>query len=199
MKKAGFLLVFIVSLWLAWPLFRPGYIPTHDGEFSIIRIWQYAKMLQSGYLFPRWSPDLNSGYGVPLFIFYYPLPYLVGTVFHFFGTSLVDAFKLTLAASYVAAGIFCFLWLKKLFNQFAAVVGTLLFLSVPYWFVDIYIRGSAGEALAIMALVGGFACIEYSKKRLLALTVAVLVLSHNIAAAMFLPILAGYILLRRAR
>jgi len=195
----GSLLVSLVALWIIWPLLQPGYIPTHDGEFSMIRIWQFSKMIATGHLIPRWAPDLNSGYGVPLFIFYYPLPYYVGSFFHVAGLSLVDSFKATLALSYSGAALVSFFWLRKLFNPWSAVIGSFLFMTVPYWFVDLYVRGSVGEVMAIGWLVAGCTFVEYRKPRLLAGAVAALVLSHNIAAAMFFPILIGYVALRQRR
>ena len=117
MKKIFIAIILALALWFASPLLRPGFIPTHDGEFSIIRIWQYSKMMGEGYLFSRWAPDLNSGYGVPLFTFYYPFPYFVGSLFHFAGLSLVNSFKLTLGFSYITAITLCFLWLKYWWNR----------------------------------------------------------------------------------
>lgn len=197
MKKIGSLFVFIVVIWFIWPLFQPGYIPTHDGEFSIIRIWQFSKMLAAGQIFPRWAPDLNSGYGVPFFTFYYPLPYYIGSLFYNVGFSFVDSLKMTLALSYVGAALFCFLWLKKLFSAPAAIIGTLLSLSVPYWFVNLYVRGSIGETIATLTFFAGLSAVEHKKPKLLAFACGALILSHNIAALILLPILAGYILLRR--
>ena len=43
------------------PLFGRSYIPTHDGEYHIIRIVEFAKMLGEGNIVPRWAPELNSG------------------------------------------------------------------------------------------------------------------------------------------
>lgn len=197
MRKISFFLIILVALWAVWPLFQPGYIPTHDGEFSIIRIWQYSKMMAEGFVFPRWAPDLNSGYGVPLFTFYYPLPYFVGSIFRSLGFSLVDSFKLTLAFSYFAGALLCFIWLKKLFNTYSATVGTLFFLTVPYWFVDMYVRGSVGEVMALTFLMTALASVEHGRFRLLAVSVAAIILSHNIAAILFLPLLIGYMFLRR--
>lgn len=197
MRKLYFAFLIVLAIWVTWPLLRPGYIPTHDGEFSIIRIWQYSKMMSEGHLFPRWASNLNSGYGVPLFTFYYPLPYFVGSLFHFLGFSLVDSFKLTMAFSYIAAIVLCFFWLKKLFNFQAAAFGTLFFLSVPYWFVNLYVRGSIGEVMAMASLMAVLVSIEYQRVRLAAFAIAVLVISHNITALIFLPLVIGFTYFRK--
>lgn len=191
------IIVLSVAVFAIWPLLEPGFIPTHDGEFSIIRIWQYSKMMREGHLFPRWAPDLNSGYGVPLFTFYYPLPYFIGSLFHLSGSTLVDSFKLTMAFSYVLSVILCFLWLKKLFHPHAATIGTVFFMTVPYWFVNLYVRGSLGEVMAISMLILALVGIEYGSWHIAAFGVAALILSHNIAAFIFLPLLTLYIFSRK--
>ncbi len=197
MKKfQPILIILIVSLISAWPLFRPGYIPTHDGEYSIIRIWQYAKVLSEGTFPPRWAPDINSGYGLPLFTFYYPLPYFIGSIIHFLGWSLVDSFKLTLALGFFASATFCFFWLQKLFGRTGALIGSLIFLSTPYLWVDVYVRGSAGEILAIASVMLALAGTEYNKPRVVAFAIAAIILSHNILAMLFFPTLGGYVFLR---
>lgn len=195
----GLTIVLIVALIGGAALFLPGYIPTHDGEFSIIRIWQFAKVLGDGNLIPRWAPDLNSTYGVPLFTFYYPLPYVIGSFFHFLGWSLVDSFKLTLALALLGTTFFSFLWLRKLFGLTSAVIGTLVLLSTPYLWVDLYVRGSVGEVLAIMWAIAVLASVEHKKPRLVAFAVAGLILSHNIIAMLFFPVLIAYSSLRNKR
>ncbi len=201
MKKVSQLFPWLVlgclALFVVSPLLTRGFIPTHDGEYHIIRFWQFEKMLRAGYLFPRWAPDLNSGYGVPLFNFHYPFPNYVGSLFHLLGWSFVDSFKLVLATGYLGAAIACLFWLKKLFDRTAATVGTIIFSFIPYWFVDIYVRGSVGEVLALGFVMIALASIEYGRQIVFSLAIAGLILSHNILAMLFVPILFGYMVLRR--
>lgn len=197
-------IVFIGLLFFFWlfaghSLLVPGFIPTHDGEYHIIRFHEFFTMLSHGYLFPRWAPGLNSGYGFPLFNFHYPFPNYVGSLFHALGIGLVDSFKLSLFSGYVLASFACFFWLKKLFRLYAAFVGTVVFSFVPYWFVDIYVRGSIGEVFALMWVMIALSSIEYKKWVWVALSVAGLVVSHNILAMVFVPLLFLYSLLRRPR
>lgn len=65
------------------PLFQDTFIPTHDGEYHIIRFAQFYESFMHGHSwFPRFAPDLNSGFGVPLFTFFYPLPNYLSLIFH---------------------------------------------------------------------------------------------------------------------
>jgi len=188
----GLLIVLVVSLIAIRYLFIPGFLPTHDGEYHLIRFYEFGKMLAAGNLFPRWAPGLNSGYGVPLFTFFYPLPNYIGSLFHFFGWSLADSFRLTMAVGYVSAVAASYLWLKRLYGVFSATVGSIVGAFTPYWFVDIFVRGSVGEVLALGFVFMSLASIAYKKKTLLALATAGIILSHNIMAMIFLPILFLY-------
>lgn len=191
-----FCILIIVLIFAGFPLLQPGYIPTHDGEYHIIRFYEFYTMLRSGYFFPRWAPGLNSGFGVPLFNFHYPLPNYVGSLFHIFGVGLVDSFKLTLFVGYGGACIACFWWLKKLFGSFAACIGATIFAFVPYWFVDIYVRGSVGEVLALAFVMGVLLATEYKNKILLSFAICGIIVSHNILAMLFVPLLFFYVLYR---
>lgn len=191
------IIVSLFALAAAWPLFQPGFIPTHDGEYHLIRFYEFETMLRNGYWFPRWAPDLNSGYGVPLFNFNYPLPNYIGVFFHALGFSLADSFKLALATGYLSAVIFCFLWLAKLFNKKIAMASAIIFAYVPYWFVDIYVRGSVGEVLAISFLMIALAATERGWWLVLAVVIGLMILSHNILAMIFLPTIIVYLLIAK--
>jgi len=191
--------VLLIAFWAAWPLFTAGFLPTHDGEYHLIRFWEFEKMLGAGNFFPRWAVDLNSGYGVPLFNFHYPLPNYLGVIYHTLGFSLVDSFKLVLATGYLGAVIFCFSWLMRLFSPVAAALGTIVFAFIPYWFVDIYIRGSVGETLAFAWVMLALLSLEKNWIKIFALSIGLLILTHNILAMIFLPLVIGYLVLRRPK
>ena len=194
---AGIVLLF--GIFAGLPLFGRGYIPTHDGEYHIIRFIEFFRMFSAGYWFPRWAPNLNSGYGIPIFLFHYPFPNYIGSLFQGLGFHAVSAFQLGLAAAYLLSGVFSLFWLKKMFGIRAGIVGAILSLYVPYWFVDIYVRGSIGEVWAICFMYIFLACVEYRRYIFLPFAVAGLILSHNILAMLFLPFLLGYAYIRNRR
>ena len=161
----------------------------------MIRFYEFGRMLAAGHLFPRWAPGLNSGYGVPLFTFFYPLPNYIGSFVHSMGWSLADSFRLTMAAGYILAIAASYVWLKRLYGIFPAVLGSVMGAFVPYWFVDIFVRGSVGEVLALGFVFSALASIAYKRRTLLALAIAGIILSHNIIAMIFLPVLLLYTLM----
>jgi len=192
----GLLIVLGIGLVAVLPFFGKSFFPTHDGEYHIIRFMEFDRMLRQGYWFPRWSPTINSGYGLPLFEFMYPLPNYVASCIHVFGVGFVTAFKYSSAFSYLLSLLFCFLWLKMKWGVKSAVIGTIAASFVPYWFVELYVRGSIGELWAITFLFLGFFSIEKRHAPLLTIATCLLLLSHNGLSLIFIPLLGLYTLYR---
>ena len=89
---ANFCLV-LVFLASSWVLFQPGFFRAHD-YIHATRIVEMTTALNEGHFPVRWSKNLGYGYGMPLFEFYAPLPYLVGAGFYWLGLSAVFSVKL---------------------------------------------------------------------------------------------------------
>lgn len=203
MAKKGFALL-VITLFTCvaiLPLLYKGFPPTHDGEYHVIRFYEFFKTLSSGSLYPRWAFDLNNAYGLPLFNYVYPLPNYVAALFHVVGFSFIESFKYNLVlATFI--GAFSFYFFAKYFtNTFAAAVGAILYVFAPYRLVDMYVRGSVGEvwSLAVFPfLLWSLAILikerKYSYIGLCAASFSLLIFSHNILAILFLPFLASYTL-----
>ncbi len=197
-----FIIVLICAIFFglaALPLFNSAYIPTHDGEYHIIRIVEFAKMIREGYFFPRWAPSLNSGYGIPIFEFHYPLPNYIGSFVRLFTHDAVYAYQMSMGFGYIIAALGSFLWLTSLYGPFAAALGTVVGAYVPYWFVDIYVRGSIGEVWAIALLFYTLWAIEKKRHIGVALLYGLLILSHNILGMVFTPFLFIYMMIRNKK
>ncbi|HYK09059.1 MAG TPA: hypothetical protein VEW42_06190, partial [Candidatus Eisenbacteria bacterium] len=106
LKYKFIFLAIAMALLATWPLFHAGLMPTHDGEYHLIRFYEFDKILREGILYPRWAPDLLYGYGIPLFTYIYPLPNYVASFLHLFGASFLDSVKLNMAAATFSGAIF---------------------------------------------------------------------------------------------
>ena len=198
-KVIPLLLVVFFSVLSVLPLFHRGFPPTHDGEYHVIRFYEFYRVLSSGVFYPRWAPDLNFGYGVPLFNYVYPLPNYVAALFHLLGFSFIDAFKYNLILSTVLGAIFIYFFVKELVDPISGIVASVFFSFNPYRRVDVYIRGSVGEAWSI-ALIPGllwalFLLIKTEKTKfvpLAAILFSLLIFSHNILALLFLPFIFSF-------
>jgi hypothetical protein len=179
------------------PLFGWKYIPTHDGEYHIIRIVEFSRMLNEGYLIPRWAPTLNSGYGIPIFNFHYPFPNFIGSLLrNFFTHDAVYAFQSSMGVGYLLIVLSVFLWLLSIFGVIPALIGAIVACSVPYLLVDIYIRGSIGEIWAFVFFFIILNCIERQKNWLVSFCYGLLIISHNIMGMIFTPFLFFYAFVR---
>lgn len=195
-EKISFLLAIIIILSFAalsgFSLLRPGLPPTHDGEYHIIRFYEFDKVLREGNWYPRWAPDLNNGFGVPLFNYVYPLPNYIASFLHLFNISFIDAFKFQMFIAIIIGAVFFYLWSKIFWGNLGGVVSSMFYTFAPYHFVDIYIRGSVGEVWAL-ALFPIFLWsitkyIKYKNKLFIPLSaifLALVIFSHNILALMF--------------
>lgn len=202
-KNPNFWLVLLVAVSLIplRPFLKPGVFFGHDIVPHIIRAASFYDSLKEGHLVPRWSGDLNAGFGHPIFMFVYPLPSYLASVFHSLGFSIISSIKFIFGTSFVFSGIFFFLWLKELFGKKAALVGSVFYLFSPYRFMDMYIRTALGECLAFMFVPLVFYFLErISKKREYkfflggSLSLVGLILSHNALSLMFMPLVFLYAL-----
>jgi len=206
MKKIiNFLLPFIFSILIAVsviiPYFHKGYFPTHDGEWAVVRLADMFRTLRDFQVPVRYSGALNFGYGYPLFNFAYPLPYYLGTSFHFLGIGFVDTMKILFAGSVLLSAFFMFLASSRLWkNTWAGVVSTIIYVYLPYRMVNLYVRGSIGESVSFVLFpLLFYQAIKLIKKPsysyvlLIAISIASLITTHNIMAVFFLPVLVIFI------
>src|SRR3989344_3033291 len=187
----GFFL-FLISLLAGYALLLPGFPPSHDGEYHIIRFAEFYKTFSSGQIFPRWAPTLNMGYGIPLFTYVYPFPNYIATLFHAIGISFIDSLKLGMLLAIFVGSVGTFFWVRRFFGNLSGLVASVFYTFSPYHFVDIYVRGSVGEVWAL-ALFPWFLwaiseMIVERKKIFISLTsifLAFIIFSHNILALQF--------------
>lgn len=195
-----YIIIILFSLIAARQLFLPGYFPMHD-DLQIGRLYQMDKCIKDGQIPCRWVPDMGYGYGYPLFNFYPPFPYYLGEIFHLLGFSFINSIKLVFILGLSLSGIFMFLLTRKFWGDLGGLVSAVFYIWAPYHAVDLYVRGAMGEFWAITFFPGIFWVVaELVKKRqnrhitLLALFYGLLLLSHNIMAMLFSPLIVAWAL-----
>lgn len=189
-----FLAILISSIGIV-SLFRPGFFLTDDGNSMIIRFSAFYEALRSGQFPVRFLSRLNFGYGYPVADFLYPLFMYIGVPIKALGFSFVDTIKIIFGLSFISGTIFSFLWLRRLFDEKSALVGSVIYSFFPYHLYDIYIRGSVGEVLALGILP--FILWQIEKRSLFwgAIGIFFLILSHNTLAVLFIPFILLYAVL----
>lgn len=198
-KIVPLIIVLGLAFVAGFALLHPGLPPTHDGEYHVVRFYEFDKVFRSGTFYPRWAPDLNRGYGLPLFNYVYPLPNYIAAAMHGFGISFIDAVKYNMFAATMFGAFFMYLWVRLFFGNWGGLTASVLYTYSPYHFLDIYIRGSVGEVWALAL----FPAMLWSITKLLkynnmsylpisAIFLALIIFSHNILSLMFFPFLLSY-------
>ena len=194
------LVLFFVCLFALLPLFHVGFFTIHDDE-QIGRLQQMFLVLSQGQIPPRWVPDLGFGYGYPLFNFYPPLVYYVGSLFHLIGFSYINATKMVIALGFLLSAGAMYLWVKKQYGVIAGLFAAFLYTYAPYHSVDIYVRGALSEFFSWIFIPAIFwsmdQLFETNKKKyllLFAIFYALLMLSHTLVMLQFAPIFGIYVL-----
>lgn len=182
----------LISTFVLWPLLRPGFYTSDDGEWMVIRLSAFFQSLREGQFPVRFLGRLNDGFGYPIANFLYPGFLYLGSLIHAIGFSFTDSIKVLLVGSVLGASVVIFFWLRRYVSIFSSLVGGASFLLAPYVSFDLYKRGSVGEILAFLPASIGLYSIAYQNQILLALAVAFLIVSHNSLALIFLVIFIAY-------
>ena len=205
------LLALFVSLLAALPLLiGPGIVNTRaggDSPFLLLRVHQLADNLRAGTLPARWMPDAAFGLGYPAFCFYAAFPYYVAAILSELGLGLLWGIKLTQTLGFLLAGAMSYLLARELgARRPAALLASALFTFAPFHLVNVYVRGDSLSEFWAMAL---YPAILWSLRRLarkpgaaevatVAASYALLILSHNISALVFSPLVGAWLLVQVA-
>ncbi len=198
------LLLLLVSVPAGRSLLLPGGFTSHDLTHHIVRQISMDKLLKEGQFPPRWSGDLAYGYGYPVFLFNYPLPALAGEIFHIAGFNFLNSVKAVLFLSIILSALGMYLFLKSLLKSCrAAFLGAVFYLYAPIHLIVVYVSGAAGASLGLAFPPFLFWAIvklwQGNNKFVLvgALSLAGLILSHNITAFLFAPVILAFVIILR--
>lgn len=186
------IILFILGLWSIQALFHPSLFTAHDIWHNVARFYWYTQALSQGEWLPAWIAPLAGGYGYPLFIFSYPLPWLIGYPLVALGVSIETALKMLYGSSFIGSGLLMYgLGFRMFRSRLAALSTGVLYMIAPYHFLTTFVSAATGIAVAyslIPLLFWGMLEIgEQKYKRggvLLALGLAGVITSHLILAVM---------------
>ena len=187
------LLIIYLSLLGVRDLFKPGFYESHDGIIHVMRLAHFDDALRKGQFPVRWLPTWMAGYGSPVFNYIWPLPYYAGSFLHVIGFSFETAVQIIFLLGFISSGLFFYIFINEILDdRLAALVGSVFYLWAPYRFTNIFVRGALGEATAMLYLPLMFWLVVRVHKRqstfysnILAITWALLILTHNIMAIVF--------------
>jgi uncharacterized membrane protein len=198
----GFLLALVIPLFAILPLLTHTGLPnTADGPAHLMRQVELNQAWQQGNFYPRWGTDLAFGHGMPIFSYAPPALYQATQLFHTLGLPLDAAMKAVLVVVFLRYSLGMFLLARRLYGTYPALVAAAVYVYAPYRLREAYIQGNYGQfiGLACYPLIfwAFHGLITEGRPRYLvaaALSLAALLLSHNISFMLFAPLFAAYLL-----
>lgn len=194
--------IILLSYWAIKPLSIPGFFPMHD-DTQVARVSEMTNSLKDGMFPVRWVSNLGYGYGYPIFNFYAPLAYYVGSVFMFLGLDALSSTKLVMGLGVILSGIFMYLLAKEFWGKLGGLVSAIFYMYAPFHAVDIYVRGDVAEFWAYAFIPLSFLGLYKTYKSngnfkwvaVGALGYTGIILSHNLTAMMVSPFLLAILLI----
>lgn len=175
-------------------LFHPGLFTAHDISHQVVRLYYYYQALNDGQFPPYWVGQLANGFGYPLFMFSYHLPWILGSLFMKSGVNISDAIKALFFVSYLISGLTMYFFISSLLkSRLAALVSALLYLWLPYHFMVVFVGASLGIAFVfifIPLIFWGIHLIGREAKpgvSVLSLGIAGVILSHIMHLVFLFP------------
>ena len=195
----GLLLISLLLLRYFWS--TTAWIETHDGIFHVVRLEAFTESFRLGSFPVRWAGSLDHGFGLPLFNYVYPAPYYLGLPLTLLGLSSKWAIKFIEIAFYLIGGLGMYTLFAR-YGRSRAALSALLYLATPYLLLNLFIRGSLGEFMAISLipwtiLVANDIHLRGKISWYSPLPYLLLFLSHNFLSFLFLPIYVLYAFLKR--
>jgi len=194
-------LVVILTVPSFTTLLQPGYFGHHD-DLQIMRIYQMDKCIKDGQIPCRWVPDMGYGYGYPLFNYYPVMPSYLGELINLMGFSLVWSVKIVFLLSLIVSGITMFLLARALWGNLGGLAASLFYVYAPYHAVDIYVRGAMAEGwsiawapLVFLSILLVIKNTNFKFVPLLAISIALFLMSHNPLALIFTPVMGIWALI----
>lgn len=144
-------IIIAASVIVSLPLLNPGLYMMHDDQ-QVARLYAFNEALKTGQFPVRWVSGFGFGFGYPLFVFYPPLVYVVGEMFHLIGFGYINSIKLVFFTSILFSGMAMYVLVKDLWGKYAGIIATLFYIVVPYRALDVYVRGALAESYAFVWL-----------------------------------------------
>jgi hypothetical protein len=186
-----------------YPLLDDWFTCGYDNSFHLWRAVEVYSLLKQGVLYPRWAADMAHGYGLPLFNFMPPLSAFVPALLHVGSIPWAQAINLTFALGLLLSGLTMFLFVRDYFGTSAGLVSAVAYVYAPFQAYDVFNRGSLSQAFAWwLAPLLLWSLGRWHSRRgggvmliVAAGSMAALVLTHNVFAFLFGPLLVGLLLL----
>lgn len=172
-----------------------------DMVFHLFQADQFNKALEDGFIYPRWIPDANNGYGSANFIFYAPLSYYLVSITTLFTHSLPTAMIMVIWFSFFLSGITMSITTRKIFGEQGSLLPAIVYQILPFHLGDLYIRGTFAELVAFiwfpLVILFAYKILESRNKMAfigLSISYAGLILTHLVSGFIFTLVIGAYLI-----
>lgn len=204
------LAILLLAVALCFPCLFYGLPAGTNSPTHIKYQHHFSRQFWNGDLYPRWLVEENKGYGSPIFLAQYPLPYFVTALLRpitSFPSETREARELGLFAwlALVGAGLAGWHWLKKFTRPLAATLAAIVYMSLPYILgAGLYGRVAIGELCTFIWMPMALSLCDslYRKPStvfVLSGVYALLLLSNMLSALLFAPVLTMYAVFQERR
>ena len=148
--------LFWLTLALSWfavaPFTLPGYFwGANDARHHVYFLFEYNRLVEDGYWWPRWSPDFTFGFGYPFFNIYGPLShFLAELLLHFLGFSYTAAVESIFGLSIIGSAASMYAFVRSWGGRSAAVIAALVYVFIPYHLLNLFVRANLAESMAFV-------------------------------------------------
>ncbi len=164
------------------------------------------RAFEQGIYWPRWFQTVYNGLGAPTFHHYSPGLYWLVAAGQWTGSRLDQAVKIVVTAALILSGFGVYAWLRYTFSPEASLAGATLYLFHPHILTRaFYFVGDYPQLLAFLLLpacLWAFTALHTQSRArywlAAVITLAALILSHNLMAMVGAGILTLYWLLLAA-
>jgi uncharacterized membrane protein len=186
------------------PFFFYGYPAGHDWTYELVRVAEYRHAWEAGQFPPYWAGNLYGGFGCPAFLFYAPLFSMISVVFSYITNSFetaslwvlvifsgVGALSVSLMSRSAGSG-------NPHLEPATARIASYIYLLHPYLLCNKFLRNANAEFIALCLAPFAIYAVLLTKKNprkgavLLALSLGLTLLSHNLTAMTVMVLIIGY-------
>jgi len=190
-----FFLLLVLTTFASFALFHNELFSAHDIWHQVARLYHYNEVVSAGEFPPRWVASLANGYGYPLFIFSYHLPWLFALPMTLSGISIFTSMRMLFIFGLFASAASMYILLFRLTKKpWASFVGSSIYVWAPYHFLSVYVAAAIGTvfmfALLPILFIGIHLVLERSYRWgtvVISLAIAGSILTHLMTLAMVLP------------